>query len=70
MENSNPFRKQFLGQYDFTLRKQAEDSEKKHEVRKDEDKKNLTENNVINMVKFEDCDFENVTIILNFEAPD
>lgn len=36
-----------------------------------EEKKALpAQNNTLNMVKFEDCDFENVTIILNFEAPD
>lgn len=33
-------------------------------------KKKLAQNNVLNMAKFEDCDFENCTIILNFEAPD
>ena len=33
-------------------------------------KKKLAQNNVVNMAKFEDCDFENCTIILNFEAPD
>jgi hypothetical protein len=33
-------------------------------------KKKPGQNNVLNVAKFEDCDFENCTIILNFEAPD
>jgi hypothetical protein len=45
--------------------------EERQELKEDENKKKiLAQNNVINVVKFEDCDFENTTIILNFEAPD
>lgn len=45
--------------------------EEKQEVAEGENKKKLpAQNNTVNVVKFEDCDFENTTIILNFEAPD
>ncbi|MFH1014438.1 MAG: hypothetical protein V1762_00725 [Nitrospirota bacterium] len=66
MKNPYPFRIFDPETHNLDLSK-----ERKPELKEDENKKKvLAQNNVINMVKFEDCDFENTTIILNFEAPD
>lgn len=49
-----------------------EKSRNELEEQEEEDKKKQVQktNNTLNMIKFEDCDFENATIVFNFEGPD
>lgn len=46
------------------------DMEQQGELEEQEKKKRRSQSSMLNIVKFEDCDFENVTIIMNFEGPE
>ena len=49
---------------------ELEDVEEQDELEEQRKKKRKAQSSMLNIVNFEDCDFENVTIIMNFEGPD